>query len=212
MLYIVETGEEIQSIADLEGKTVWSSGKGSTPEYALNYILEQNGVNANVEYTSEHAEVVAHLANGDAQVGVLPQPFVTSALAQNENLRVALDVTEEWNKVSGGNGGLTMGCVIVRAAFAEEHPQALRDFFAAYAASVDFVNTQVAEAAQMVADVGIIPAAPVAQKAIPECNIVFITGDEMKTTANGFFQVLFNADPASVAGSLPDDGIYLYVE
>ncbi len=105
-----------------------------------------------------------------------------------------------------------MGCVIVRAAFAEEHPQALRDFFADYADSVVFVNTNVAEAAEMVAEAGIIPAAPVAQKAIPQCNIVFITGDEMKTTASGFYQVLFNADPQSVAGSIPDDGIYLYVE
>ena len=125
---------------------------------------------------------------------------------------MALDVTEEWNKASGGNGGLTMGCVIVRAAFAEEHPQALRSFFEDYAASVEFVNTDVAAAAQMVADVGIIPAAPVAQKAIPQCNIVFITGDEMKTTAGGFFEVLYQANPQSVAGSIPDDGIYLYVE
>ncbi len=95
VLYVVEKGESIQSIADLEGKTIWSSGKGSTPEYALNYILEQNGINANVEYASEHSEVVAHLTAGDADVAVLPQPFVTTVLAQNEGMRVALDVTEE---------------------------------------------------------------------------------------------------------------------
>ncbi|WP_458862491.1 ABC transporter substrate-binding protein [Acidaminobacterium chupaoyuni] len=213
VLYLVENGTSIQSIADLKGKTVYATGKGSTPEFALNYILEKNGLkvgtDVQVEYKTEHTELAALLASGGAQIALLPQPFVTSVLMQNQNARVALDLTEEWDKVSDGSQ-LAMGCVIVQKAFADAHPEALKAFLKEYKASVAYVTDEknLADAAALAESFEIIKA-PVAQKAIPECNIVYMDGSEMKQAVEGFYKVLFAADPTSVGGSLPDEAFYL---
>ncbi len=216
VLYFVEIGDSIHSVSDLAGKTIYSLGKGSTPEYALNYLLEKNGLNpetdVTVEYRSEAAEVASLMANGEASIALLPQPFVTSLLTQNANVRVALDVTEEWNKVGEGST-LTMGCIVVQKKFAEEHPEALKRFLEAYEASVKFTNgaDTLETAAQYAEDFDILKKA-VAVKAIPECNIVFTAGDEMKTIAGGFLQVMYDANPSSVGGSLPDDAFYYHAK
>ena len=211
VLYILESGEEIQSVADLAGKTVFSTGKGTTPEFALNYILAQNGLDPEkdltVEFKSEATEVLAALTSDAAAIGVLPQPYVTAALAQNDKLRVALSFTEEWDKVSEDSRLIT-GVAVVRADFAEENPEAVATFLEEYAASVDYVNANVEEAAQWIADLGIVAKAPIAQKALPACNIVFIDGEEMKTAVSGYLAVLFEQNPESVGGELPDEAFY----
>lgn len=213
VLYIVENGETIQSVEDLRGKTIWATGAGATPEFALNYILEQNGLtvgtDVTVEYKTEHAELAQALAADQAQIALLPQPFVTSVLTQNDTVRVALDLTAEWDKATDGASSLTMGCVIVQKQFAEENPEALKAFMDEYAASVTYVNDAAnLEAAAALCEKFDIIKAAVAQKALPACNIVFVTGEEMKSTTAGFLEVLFNANPASVGGVLPDDGFY----
>lgn len=212
VLYCLENGDTIQSVADLKGKTIYSLGKGSTPEYALNFLLRENGLDpekdVEVIYKTESTEVASLLQSGEATVALLPQPFVTSVLAQNENIRVALDFTEEWTKIGDGST-LTMGCVVVQKKFAEEHPEALQRFMEAYAASVEFTNgaDTIEQAAQYAEQFGILKAA-MAVKAIPECNIVFKEGAEMKQITEGFLQVMYEADPASVGGALPDDAFY----
>ncbi len=211
VLYIVETGEEIQSIADLKGRTLYSTGKGATPEYALNYVLGMNGIDPaadlTIEFKSEATEVAAALASGAAEVAMLPQPFVTAALAQNENLRVALSLTEEWDKVNA-ESALVTGVVVVRKAFIEEHPEAVAAFLEEYAASTAYVNENPAEAGEWIAELGIVAKAPLAAKAIPACNIVMITGEEMKAKAGGYLESLYEQNPKAVGGALPDDEFY----
>lgn len=217
VLYCVEIGDTVNSVEDLKGQTVYSLGKGSTPEFALNYILRQNGVDPEndltIEYKSEASEVAALMANGEGTIAMLPQPFVTSLLAQNPDVRVALDITEEWDKVGEGSN-ITMGCVVIQKAFIEENPEAVERFLEAYEASVAFTNGEdtIATAAQYAEEFGIIAKAAVAQKAIPECNIVFVEGAEMKTIAEGFLQVLFEADPAAVGGAVPAADFYYNAE
>lgn len=212
VLYVVEAGDTIRSIGDLAGKTVYSTGKGSTPEFALNYVLAENGLadQVAVEYKTEHAELAALLSQGQADVALLPQPFVTTALMQNDQLRVALDLTQEWDKVSKGAGGLTMGCVIAQRSFLEENADAAAAFLAEYKASVDFVTDpqNLDTAAALVVKAGILPKEPVAKAALPQCGITFLSGEEMKKTASGFLAVLYAADPKSVGGALPDEGLY----
>ena len=211
VLYVLESGDSIQSVADLAGKTLYSTGKGTTPEYALNYILRQNGLDPEkdltIEYKSEAAEVLAALTSDAASVGMLPQPYVTAAMAQNDKLRVALSVTDEWDKVSEDSRLIT-GVAVVRAAFAEEHPEAVATFLEEYAASVEYVNANAAEAAQWIADLGIVAKAPLAQKALPACNIVYIDGEEMKTAVSGYLSVLYEQSPEAVGGALPDEAFY----
>ncbi len=211
VLYVLESGDEIQSVGDLAGKTVYSTGMGTTPEFALNYILTQNGIDPEkdltVEFKSEAAEVLAALTNDAASIGVLPQPYVTAALAQNDKLRVALSFTDEWDKVSDGSRLIT-GVAVVRAAFAEENPEAVATFLEEYAASVEYVNANVEEAAQWIADLGIVAKAGVAQKALPACNIVYIDGEEMKAAVSGYLAVLFDQNPEAVGGALPDEAFY----
>ena len=211
VLYILESGEEIGSVADLAGKTIYSTGKGTTPDFALSYILAQNGLDPEkdltVEFKSEAAEVLAALTSDAASIGVLPQPYVTAALAQNENLRVALSLTEEWDKVTETSRLIT-GVAVVRADFAEANPEAVKTFLEEYAASVEYVNTNVDEAAEWIAELGIVAKAPVAKKALPACNIVFIDGEEMRTAVSGYLAVLFEQNPESVGGQLPDEAFY----
>lgn len=208
VLHIVENGDSVQSIADLAGKTLYATGLGSTPEYILNYILEKNGLSdkVTVEYKTEHSELTALLASGDATLGMLPEPNVTSAMIQNADLRLALDMTAEWDKVSDTSA--VQGCVIVKKSVVEENPAAFDAFLADYAESVAFVNANVEDAAAMCETYGIVPKAAVAKRAYPNCNIVFVTGGEMKTSLAAFLGVLYEANPASVGGALPGDDFY----
>lgn len=208
VLYVVENGNAVQSMADLTGKTIVASGKGSTPEYALRYLLTENGLNPDadvvVDWKSEHSECVAALASGAATVALLPQPFVTVAQSKMPDLRVALDLTEEWDKLDNGSALLT-GVVVARKDFVEEHPTAVATFLEDYGASVSWVNENTADAAELIAGYGIVDSAAVAEKALPYCNIVCITGAEMKEKLSGYLQVLFDADPASVGADPADE-------
>lgn len=212
VLDIVESGNEISAISDLKGKTIYLTGKGTTPDYALSYLLAQNGLTGDdvtLEYKSEATEVAAVLANDPDAIGLLPQPFVTVACNQNENLHIALDLTEEWNKVQGDNGSqLVTGVTIVRNEFLKSNEDVVELFLEESESSVDFTNNNPDEAAALIADLGIVEKAEIAKAAIPYCNITYIDGEEMKTALSGYLSVLFEQDPASVGGALPEDDFY----
>ena len=214
VLYIVEDGDTVHSIADLKGRTIYAGGKGATPEYALNYILEKNGLvpgeDVTIEWKSEHAECLAALMAGDNAIAMLPQPFVTTAQTKSDKIQVRLDLTAEWNAIqkdSDAPSQLITGVVVARKAFIEENPEAVSAFMDSYAASVDFVNANIDEAAELVGKYEIVPAA-VAQKAIPACNITFIAGGEMKQALSGYLSVLFEQNPKAVGGTMPGDDFY----
>lgn len=214
VLYIVEKGDTIHAFSDLKGKTVFATGKGAVPEFSFQYLLAQNGLADQVEmvYKSEHTELATLLAAGQAEIALLPQPFVTTVLVQNKELRVALDLNEEWTKAAEDGSGMVTGGIIVQREFVDNHPEAFRSFLTEYENSIDFVTDPVnAEAAaNLIVDFGIIAKAEIAQKAIPECNIVFISGESMKNIADGFLKVLYDANPQSVGGQLPDEGFYYF--
>ncbi len=210
VLYILENGESIQSAADLKGQTIVTTGKGTTPEYVLRYVLSQNGIDPDtdvtIEYCSEATEALSQVQAGMANIAMLPQPFVTSALSQVEGLRVALDMNEEWEKVAGSQ--LVTGVLVARKDAVEADPEAFDAFLEGYAASVEAANTDLEGTAALCEEYGIVAKAALAQKALPECNIVFETGEQMKTDLTNYFQVLYDADPASVGGALPGDDFY----
>lgn len=210
VLYMVSGDQSIAGLEDLSGRTVYTTGKGNTPEYVLNYLLEEKGLtgSVNVEFKSEATEVAATLAADPSAVGMLPQPFATVAQVQNESLAVVLDMTGEWDALGNGSQMVT-GVTIVRNDFLEAHPDAVDQFLADHEASVNYVNTDTEQAAEYVAEMGIIEKPAVAQKAIPYCNIVCIEGEEMKTALSGYLEVLYAQDPSSVGGALPDDAFYL---
>ncbi|MBQ6059502.1 MAG: ABC transporter substrate-binding protein [Clostridia bacterium] len=212
VVYIVEKGEQtVHSLEDLRGKTIYATGKGTTPEYALTYLLAQHGIDLaadlTVEWKSEPTEIVALMSNQESAIAMMPQPFVTVAQGSVENLNVVLDLTEEWNALNNGSQFITAG-LIVRTEFAEQYPQQLAKFLEEYKASTAYVNENPKEASVLVENYGITKA-PVAEKAIPYCNITYIDGAEMKEALSGYLNVLFEQNPASVGGSLPDDEFYL---
>ena len=209
VLYIVEKGgETITSVADLKGKTIYATGKSTTPEYALSYLLAENGLDiaadVTMEWKSEASEVVAQISTLDSAVALLPQPFVTVAQTKVEGLRVALDMTAEWANVGST---LITGGLIIRTAFLNEHPEAVKTFLEEYSASTQYVNENVEEAAALVEQyIGV--AAGVAKKAIPACNIVCMTGEEMKAAAEKYLTVLFELNPDAVGGAMPEESFY----
>ena len=210
VLYIVENGESVQSMADLKGKTIVAAGKGSTPEYALRYLLTENGIDPDndvtIDWKSEHSECVAALASGQASVALLPQPFVTVAQSKIEGLRMALDLTKEWDALDNGSSLIT-GVIVARREVVEANPAAVNEFLKEYAASVDYVNANTADAAALIGEYGIVDAA-VAEKALPYCNIVCLTGADLLEALPGYLEVLYNASPAAVGGEMPDNSFY----
>lgn len=216
VLYVVTTGDDVASVADLAGKTIYSTGKGTTPEYVLNYILTENGIDpakdVTIEYKSEATEVLSTLQSaGEGAVAVLPQPYVTAAQAQVEGLNAALDLTEEWNKIDPDSQLIT-GVLAVRSDYAEQHPEELEAFLADYRSSIEWVTANTADAAQLVAEYGIVAKAPLAEKALPACNITYMDGADMKQALSGYLDVLYQQDAASVGGALPGDDFYYGVE
>lgn len=209
VLYVLENGEEIQSIEDLKGKTLRSSGKGASPEYILNYVLAENGLtdDVTVEYAVEHSELATTTTAGDTTLALLPQPFVTSTLMANEEVRIALDLTQEWEKVTDGSV-LPMGAIIVNRAYAEANPEVIAAFMAEYQASVEFVNASPEDAGLLVEKFGILPKAALATKAIPNCNITLIDAQTSKESVMKFFEILNDFNPKSIGGSLPEDSFF----
>lgn len=208
VLYCVSGDENVKSVKDLAGKTVLSTGQGASPEYVLNYLLEKNGVtDCDVQFKSEATEIAALLKQDPAQIAILPQPFVTVATAQNDQLKVAFSLTDEWKSVSPDSKLLT-GVTVVRNEVLENRAAEVNQFIADHQASTEKAATDVDATAELVAKYGIIAKAPVAKKALPNCNIVAIAGDEMKTDLAGYLQVLFDANPKSVGGTMPDDDFY----
>ena len=205
---MVENGNEIASIADLAGKTLYATGQGSTPEYIINYLLEKNGISdqVTVEYKAEHSELAALMAGGEVELGMLPEPNVTATLAKNADLRIALDLTEEWAKVS--DTGLVQGCIIARSSFVDDNRAAIEAFLKDYKASAAFVNEHHEKASLLMESYGIIPSAALAKSAIGKCNIVCLTGEDMRAAAGGMLTVLFEANPKSVGGTLPGEELY----
>lgn len=205
VLYIVEKGESIKSVADLEGKTILASGQGSTAEYVLSYILEQNGVSAEIYWASEHSEAATLALSGEYDIAMFPEPFVTNVTKKDASFRVALDLSEEWENLGGGV--LTMGGIAVRKAFLEENPEAVAEFIKEFGKSVEFTNENPTEAAAIIEKFDIAPAA-VAESALPRCNIVWLSGDDYAETLESFLSVIFEANPKSIGGKMPGEDFY----
>ena len=212
VLSLLGNGGEAASIADLAGRTIYAPGQGANPEYILRYVLRGNGLDPDrdvtLRFVGEGSELLTVWQTDPEAVILAPQPVATSILMQNENARTLFDMTEEWDKVSGGESTLMMGCVIVRNAFLQEHPDAVTLFLQEYAASIEKAQSDAAGTAALCEQYGLIPKAALAEKALPYCGLTFVTGAEMKAGLSGYLQVMFDADPRSVGGAMPDDGFY----
>lgn len=210
VIYIVDKNEGITSLEDLKGQTIYATGKGSTPEYALRYILEENGIDPDndvtIEWKTEPTEVVSTLAVEESGVAMLPQPYVTVAQTQIDGLEIAIDLNKEWDNLQNDSLFIT-GVLVARKDFVEENQEAISAFLKEYQASTEYTNNNIEDAAALIEKFDIVSAA-VAQKAIPYCNITFISGEEMKIAMNGYLEVLYEQNPASVGGTLPADDFY----
>ena len=212
VLSLLGSGQEIASIADLAGKTIYAPGQGANPEYILRYVLSGNGLDPDkdvtIQFVGEGSELLTVWQSDPEAVIMAPQPVATSILMQNENTRTLFNMTDEWDKVSGGDSTLMMGCVIVRNEFLQENPGAVALFLQEYAASIEKAQSDVEGTAALCEQYGLIPKAALAQKAIPSCGLTFVTGAEMKSALSGYLQVMFDANPKSVGGAMPGDDFY----
>lgn len=211
VLNIVERGENIQKIADLKGKKLYATGQGATPEYTLRHILQENGIDPDkdvtIQWCADTTEALSYVSADEGAVAMLPQPFVTAAMNQVEDLRVAIDLNDAWAEVESDSDIIT-GVVVARTEFIEENPDAVETFLEEYEASLNYTNENAAEAAEWIASYGIVAKAKIAEKAIPDCHLTFLKGQDMKTRVSGYLQILFDENPASVGGSLPEDDFY----
>ncbi|NLF80558.1 MAG: ABC transporter substrate-binding protein [Clostridia bacterium] len=209
-LYLLEAGDEVNSRGDLEGKTIYAAGQGANPQYILEYLLRAAGLtpgeNVEIAYKSEHAEVAALLASGEIDLAMLPEPNASAVMAKNDAVRVALDLDEVWNEETGSN--LTLSCVVARRGFIEAHPKAMDSFLSGLTTSVAYAKDDSAGAAALCAKHGIIGNAAIAETAIPHMGLTIVLGQNIEPTVSDYFNMLFNADPSSVGGALPDADFY----
>ena len=212
VLSLLGNGQEVATIADLAGKTIYAPGQGANPEYILRYVLTGNGLDPDkdvtIQFVGEGSELLTVWQTDPEAVIMAPQPVATSILMQNENAVTLFNMTDEWDKVFGGDSTLMMGCVIVRNEFLQENPGAVELFLQEYAASIEKAQSDVEGTAALCEQYGLIPKAALAKAAIPSCGLTFVTGAEMKSALSGYLQVMFDADPKSVGGAMPGDDFY----
>lgn len=211
VLYILDATGTINSVEDLRGKTIGATGQGSTPEYILRFILKENGIDPDndvtLQFYSEHAELATLMAEGKVEIGMLPEPNVTTALTKNSNLVKALSLTEEWNKVAP-ESALVQGCIVARTEFIEQYPDSVKVFLSEYEASVNYIK-DADDASALIANLGIVPAEAIAKKALPSCNICYYdSNSDLEEKLSGFLEVLYSFNPAAVGGKLPDSAFY----
>ncbi len=209
-LYILENGNSINSLSDLKGKTIYATGQGANPQYILEFMLKESGLkigkDVNIVYKSEHAELAALMASGEVDIAMLPEPFVSTVLSKNQDIRVALDFNEEWQQLTGSS--LTMGCVVANKSYVEENQQTIAELLSDLSTSIDYANSNIGETAELCAKHGIIDSAVIAKQAIPNCGLTFISGEAMEPAVEGYYSMLLAADPASIGGALPEKEFY----
>ena len=212
VLFLLGNGQEVATIADLAGKTIYAPGQGANPEYILRYVLTGNGLDPDkdvtIQFVGEGSELLTVWQTDPEAIIMAPQPVATSILMQNENAVTLFNMTDEWDKVSGDDSTLMMGCVIVRNEFLQENPGAVELFLQECAASIEKAQSDVEGTAALCEQYGLIPKAALAKAAIPSCGLTFVTGAEMKSALSGYLQVMFDADPKSVGGAMPGDDFY----
>ena len=209
VLYVVENGDRIHSMADLKGKTVLSTGEGANPEFLMRYLLSENNLEEDVtlEFVAENEEMAAKLVSGEADIALVPEPLCSTVLSKNTDLRVALSLGDEWVKTQN-NSTPYMGCVVVNKQFAIDFPNRVEAFLADYKVSVEAAQTDVKTVAALCEQYGIVASAAIAEKALPRCALTCVTGGDMPNALDPYLSVLFTADPKSVGGKLPDNGFY----
>ena len=212
VLSILSNGADAASIADLKGSVIYTPGQGANPEYILKYVLSGNGIDpendVDIRFVGEGSELLTVWESEPDAFIMAPQPVATAIVMQNEGAKKLFDMTDEWNAISDGASTLMMGCVVARNDFIESNPEAVKAFLEEYEASVKAATEDVEGTAALCEQYGLIPKAPLAMKAIPECGLTFVTGEEMKTQLGGYLEVMFNADPKSVGGKLPGEDFY----
>ncbi|WP_425446772.1 ABC transporter substrate-binding protein [Dethiothermospora halolimnae] len=212
VLYILDTTGEIETMEDLKGKTIYASGKGATPDYIIRYLLKENGIDpekdVTLDFKSQHAELAAQVASGDAPIALLPQPHVTTATMKNKDVKIAINLTEEWEKVKGKNSKLAMGAIIVNKDVAKKNKDAVNKFLDEYEKSINWVNDNHEDAGKLIEKHGILPKAKLAKMAIPKSNIVFIDSEKSQEVLKDFYKVLFEFNPKSLGGKIPNEDFY----
>lgn len=211
VLYMLENGDTVHTVADLRGQTIYSTGEGANPEYVLRHVLKQNGLDPDkdvtIVYLAENTELITKLATGEAKIAMVPEPAATTVMTKNAAIRVALSMDDEWNAVAS-DSRMFMGCVIAKKSFVEQNPAAIDAFLTEYNASIDKANSDVAGTAALCATHDIIASEAIAAQAIPRCNLTYLDGSDMKARITGYYQVLFDADPTSIGGAMPSDDFY----
>ncbi len=215
VLHILTNGEEVNSVADLKGKTIYTSGQGANPEYILRYVLNYHGIDADkdvkLEFVADNDTLASVIANGTAKVAMVPEPKASAVLMQNKDVKRALNMTDEWAAANKEGVPLTMGCVVARKEFVEQNPEAVRMFLNEYRASISNVLADVEKAATLCETYGIIPKAAIAKNAIPNCGLTYVEGAQMKNELSGYLEILFGYNPAAIGGAVPADDFY-YVQ
>jgi NitT/TauT family transport system substrate-binding protein len=211
VLYVLSQGNKITSWESLKGKKINVISKGSTPDVVFRYLLKKNNIDpvtdVNLDYSVEQVELSQLMISGKADLAILPEPFVTMVLTKNSNVNLAFDFGKEWAKVRNGQS-LPMSCLVINADLAKSNPEAITAFLEKYKESIQWVNSNIGDAAKLVEKFKIGMDAVTAQEAIPRCNIKYTDSNQSKDLVNDYMKTMFDFSPEDIGGKIPDEKFY----
>ncbi|MBO4768648.1 MAG: ABC transporter substrate-binding protein, partial [Bacteroidales bacterium] len=211
-LYLCGTDTTIRSIADLRGRKVYLMAKGMTPDVMFRHLLLANGLepfrDVDLDYRfPTHIDLANATMAGRADMSVITEPYLSQALNANPSLHVLLDLNEEWAKVD--SAPVTETALVVRGAFAEEHPEAVEAFVDALRRSAEWVNANPGEAAALSVRYGINPDSAAVAGSIPRTNLRVEAASSVKEAIIDYLRVFYEMEPEIIGGSMPDEKFFV---
>lgn len=209
-LYLVEKGDIIKKLSDFKGKTVVTSGKGTVFDYYLLYVLKESGIDPEtditIRYLDTYDDVVAD-AKGENSSGlcVVPCNYACEILYAEKGY----DTVESFTNILKLKTEMVFAaeCLAVRTEYLEAHPDLVEEFLDFADMSATFITSS-ARAGLYLIDAKLFADEEKALANVFNCNPVCIQGDELVTLASENLKFLYELDPDSVGGALPDENIY----
>lgn len=209
--YLVENGTSIQTISDLKNLELSSSSRPATAQYVLEHLLEANAIEENeqpkVNYVVDNLKLSSAIVSGEIDIAMLPEPFLSTLLQRNKGLRVALDLSEEWQDVYG-DSILPMGCLVVNKEFALKNPESIARFIQHYKTSVEYVNKNQKEAGLLIEKHKLLNNARQATNSIDRSQITWIDASEVQEDVLKYLEIFLESDKNIIGGEVPDEEFF----
>lgn len=211
-LYLLSADESINAVSDLRGKAVTIVGEGSAADVVFRHLLTQAGIDPDNDLTLTYAESAETAMENVTNSGLilLSEPWVTDLLDENNDFSIALDIREEWMRANGE--GVPLTCLIVKKEIPVDRAEEWDLFVADYQDSIEWINNNPAETAELLDKHEIGITKEQAEGVISRSNLEYLDATKAKSAVEKYLNLFLEANPDAIGGSMPDTEFYLEKE